>query len=99
MNIDLKTLPSKIQAILEGLRKYLILGYIIFTLLGMSFLLFRINTLSSQEPSDSEVAEKSQRVPQPKIDQKSIDNINKLQDQNLEVKSLFTAARDNPFNE
>lgn len=99
MKLDVKTLPTQLLAQLDKIKKYFVFAYIVFVILGLAFLAFRINTLSSQEPSSDEVAEKAQRVPQPKIDQKSIDKINQLQSQNVEVQSLFDSARDNPFNE
>ncbi|TXG77328.1 hypothetical protein E6P97_01995 [Patescibacteria group bacterium] len=65
----------------------------------VTFMVFRINQLATLEPSDSAVEEKLQSVTRPKIDQAALDQIQKLQDQNVEVKSLFDDARRNPFSE
>lgn len=71
----------------------------LFVLLILTFLVFRINQLATTEPSDAAIDEKLQTVTRPKIDQTVLDRIQQLQDQNVEVKSLFDQARNNPFNE
>jgi len=60
---------------------------------------FRINQYSHTEPADSAVQEKLQTTKRPKVDQAVLDKIQQLQDQNVQVQSLFDQARNNPFNE
>jgi len=72
----------------------------IIALFGIySFLVFRINALNAQEPSDDDVTAKLKTVQRPKVDQSVIDKIQQLQDNSVDVKSLFNHARDNPFEE
>lgn len=70
---------------------------IVLGLIG--FLVFRINQLATAEPSEALIEEKLQTVARPKLDQTVINRIQQLQDQNVEVRSLFDQARNNPFNE
>lgn len=98
-NLNLKANLKKLINFFRGLKRYEVFLFIIFFALLYGFLIFRINRLSSMEPSDDAVSEKLQTVKRPKIDQASIDKIQQLQDQNVEVKSLFDQARSNPFAE
>ena len=64
-----------------------------------SFIVLRINLLNRSEPTDDAVSEKLQSVQRPKIEPELLKKIQNLQDQNVEVQSLFKQARDNPFSE
>ena len=43
--------------------------------------------------------QKVKTVKLPKIDENAVKNIEQLEDQNIEVQSLFNEARNNPFSE
>lgn len=99
MNIGLKDLVNKLQPLLQVTKRYVTLVFILAMLGIFSFMVFRINQFSSQDPSDDAIAEKLQTVQRPRLDQAVIDRIQQLQDQNIEVQTLFNEARNNPFNE
>lgn len=63
------------------------------------FIVWRINVLSSAPPSASDLSSASKGTAQPHIDQTTIDKIKSLQDNNVNVQSLFDQARQNPFQE
>lgn len=99
MNIDLKTISSKVTPFLRSLRHYLVLIFFV-VLTGMyGFLIFRINSLTNTEPSEDALNEKLKSVQRPRIDQGAADTIKKLGDQNIEVQTLLKQARENPFSE
>jgi hypothetical protein len=98
-DLNSKELISKLSSFLRKLQRYAAFIFIIALLGIYGFLVFRINTLNSREPSDDAVTEKLQTVKRPKIDQSAVDKIQQLQDQHVEVKSLFDQARNNPFSE
>lgn len=99
MKIDLKKIPGKMQELFQKLKGYSVFIFIVSILLIFSFLVFRINMLTRIEPSDDAVSEKLQTVKRPKIDQDSIDKLQALQDNSVEVQTLFQQARNNPFHE
>lgn len=99
MSIELKDIPSKLTPALEWLKKYVVFIFAMVVLLVYGYLVFHINTLASQEPSDDAVAERLKTVQRPKIDEDVVDKIEQLQDQNIQVQTLFQQARDNPFTE
>jgi len=91
----LKKLPAKIK----GLGKYLPLIAFLLFMLVCSGLVLQIGQLSRQDPSDDAVSEKLSTIKTPKIDPATLKKIQQLQDQNVDVKSLFDQARNNPFSE
>ncbi len=99
MKLDIKSIPKKATSILKKLSKYSVFIFVIFVLLAYGFIVVRIRTLASTEPSDDAVSEQLNTLSKPKIDKQTIDKIQKLQDSNVQVKALFDQARDNPFQD
>ena len=99
LNLDVKGLQQKLLGRLQKFSRYFGVIFAVLVLLTYAFLVWRINTLSQQKPSDDDVAEKLQSIKLPKIDQSVIDKIQQLQDNSVEVQTLFQQARDNPFQE
>ncbi len=99
MKIETKNIVAKLQSYLPKLKKYVTFIFVITVLFIFSFFVFRINQISRAEPTDQEIEDKLQTVRRPKIDQALLDKIEKLQSQNIEVRSLFDTARNNPFSE
>ena len=61
------------------------------------FIVWRINVFSNTPASTSE--ENAQSAAQPHIDPATVAKIQSLQDNSVNVQSLFDAARQNPFQE
>jgi hypothetical protein len=99
MNIDLKTLLSKLKPAIAFLRRYTALIAIAIFVGMYGFLILRINQFTAAEPGDDAVTEKLQGVQRPKVDQSIVDKMHQLEDQNIQVQTLFKQARDNPFTE
>jgi len=99
MNIPLDAIKSKTAPILSSLHRYMVLIFILAFLGIYGFLVFRINTLAGGEPSEEAVEERLNTVQRPRVDQNAVDKIEQLQTQNIEVKTLFDQARNNPFSE
>lgn len=99
MNLSLKDIPKKLTPLFQASMRYLTLIVIVFFVAIYSFLVIRINNLAQSEPSDDAVAEKLQTVQRPRLDQSAVNKIEQLEDQNIEVQTLFKEARQNPFSE
>jgi len=97
--LDLKDIPAKLTPVIGWAKRYVAMIFIACLVGACGFLVLRINTLASSEPSDDAVAEKLKTVQRPKLDQAAVDKIEQLKDQNIEVQSLFDQARQNPFSE
>lgn len=98
-DLDIKQLGTLARNTVAKLQRYAAFIFIISVLLIYAFLVLRISVLSQAEPSEEAIAEKSNTVKRLKIDQKAIDKIEQLEDQNIGVQSLFESARDNPFQD
>jgi hypothetical protein len=94
-DINLKTLPADLANSFHKLGRYAVITFIVFLAVIYSFLLFRINTLTAAEPSDEAIAQ----TQTPRIDQKIVDQLLELKDNNVTVQALFEDARSNPFQE
>lgn len=99
MNLEVKDIIAKLEPLVKNLRHYLVLGFILAVVMAYSFLVFRINTLASQEPDEDAVTERLKTVQRPKIDEDALSKIERLEDQNIQIRTLFQDARDNPFVE
>jgi len=99
MNLELKNITGKIIAFILGLKRYLVFIFILVVLVVYGYLVFHINTLSSQVPDEDAVTERLKAVQRPRIDEDAVTKIENLEDQNIQVKTIFQEARDNPFVE
>lgn len=101
MNIDISKdkILARLSALLPILKKYAAFLFVI-TFLGIYvYQVNRIGHLIQDEPSQNAVNEKLKPVSQLKIDENSIKQITELESQNIEVKTLFDSARQNPFSD
>jgi hypothetical protein len=94
-NIDIKAASAALLASFHKLGRYAIITFVLFLAIIYSVILYRINTLSSVEPSDEAVAQAST----PHIDPKVVNQLLELKDNNVDVQTLFNDARNNPFQE
>lgn len=99
MTKDLKKLLDKAMPLLVIGKKYVRFIFFLFLALLVGFLLLQIRNYTQTEPSDDAVTEKLKTVQRPHIDADALAKIQQLQDQNVQVKSLFQQTRDNPFSE
>lgn len=99
MNIDLKDVPAKLLSLLQGLKKYTLFICILLVAGIYIFLILQIRSLASIEPSSTDITNKLNELQTPKLDQSAVDKIQQLEAQNIEIKTLFNEARQNPFQE
>lgn len=99
MNIDLKNLPTKLVAAANWLKKYTLFICILLVLSIYLFLVWQIRHYATIEPSQTDVINKLNELNAPKLDQDAVNKVLQLEDQNIEVRTLFEEARQNPFQE
>lgn len=97
-NIDLKSvnLMPLLKKYSKQFGRHAIFGAIVTILLIYVLVVFKINTLANAEPSPDQTAAATLI---PRIDKDAINQIQSLEENNTEVRSLFEAARNNPFQE
>ncbi len=99
MKLDTKILIKKAKDLLAKYKKYSGFVFIVIILGLYSFLVFQISRLTLADPAPSAVDQQVQNTGRIKIDQESINKIQQLEDQSVQVQSLFESARDNPFQD
>lgn len=98
-DIDLKKLPDLLKQLQGTVSRYAPVALTVLVLFVYSALIWQINSLSSAEPSDDQIADQLKATQRIKINANTIEKIERLQDQNIKVKTLFEDARKNPFEE
>lgn len=93
----LSDLVSKAESYGQKLKPYSLLIFLVFTAILYGSVLLKINELSSTEPSQASVDEQVKSAKVPQIDEAVVQQLKTLQDNSVSVQTLFTEARQNPF--
>lgn len=96
MKLDIN---AQFQNIIPLFKKYMV---VIVTIIfgGMyGFLIISSSNQAKNEPPEGMVLDQVSATDRPSIDQSAAASLQQLQDQNIEVRSLFEEARNNPFAE
>lgn len=98
-DLNLKSLGPQLMAAGKQLSRYA--GILFFVLVAgvYGFVVLRINSLSSVQPSQDQVSTQAKATAIPKIDEKVVQQLESLKDNSENVQTLFDQARDNPFQE
>jgi hypothetical protein len=96
-NIDLNDLPALGRKALATLNVYRVFIFFLSVATLYGYIVWRINTFSNAPASTSE--ETAQTAAQPHIDPATVQKIESLKDNSVNVQSLFDSARNNPFQE
>lgn len=103
MNKDIKfslgSLKNSWQKLTPLARKHGSFAAILFVLIIYLLIVWQISSYASAEPNDSEVQTAISSSAVPKIDDKAIEQIQKLEQNSPQVQALFNQARNNPFQE
>lgn len=98
-DLNLKALGPQLLAVGKQLSRY---GGILFFVLVAGvygFVILRISSLSNVQPSADQVTTQAKSTAVPKIDEKVVQQLEALEDNSVNVQTLFDQARDNPFQE
>lgn len=99
MKTDVKNLPRTILTFLHTVSKYAPVMFTVIVLGMYSYLILHVSSLTQVEVDQTKVLEQLETAKRSQLDQRAVDRILLLQDQNVQVESLFEEARDNPFSE
>lgn len=99
MKLSLKELPKLLKPAKAFSEKYGTFMIVIGVLVLFGFVFYRIGYFNSIEPSEEKIEEKLLTVKRPKIDKAVVEKLENLEQQNIQVQSLFNQARENPFRE
>lgn len=100
MNFNIDIIKSQLPRYKKLLERYAVFIFLI-TFLGIYiFLVQQIGKLINSEPSPQTVTETSTKpISRLKIDKNAVSQMEQLENQNIQVQTLFSEARQNPFAE
>lgn len=98
-DIDLKSINIKplLAKVFKKLSGHALFAALFVVLLVYVIVVFKISNLAKAEPTPEQVSTVPTLIP--KVDQKVINQIQSLEDNNTQIHSLFEQARNNPFQE
>jgi hypothetical protein len=97
--LDLKSLPQQLKLVFGAVSRYRVVAFLCFVALIYGFVLLRISTLSSVQPSADAVTVQHNPIKTARIDPDVVKQLQSLQDNSVSVRTLFDEARNNPFQE
>jgi len=99
MKINNDQLLDKVTRLMSFIKRFrFMFAFAIFSLM-YGYLIVQMNNISSREPNESQISSQTSSAPQTKIDPKLADKITSLEEENIEIKTIFNEARKNPFSE
>jgi hypothetical protein len=97
-SFDLKALPSELGKAAAKLGRYAPVGFFLLLAAVYGFVLLRITTLSNVQPDSSQVTSQVSQLT-PHIDKSAVKQLQSLEDNSVNVQTLFNQARSNPFGD
>ena len=99
MKFDITATTQKFLPLLTFIKRYAVFIFIVGLLCVYVYLVHHIGQLIQNEPVQTSSDSAVKPVSRLKIDKEAVKVITDLEAQNVEVKSLFEQARQNPFTE
>jgi hypothetical protein len=96
---DIQSLVDKATDAVNIFRRYSFLIFLVFVAALYGFILFRVSSLDSEQPSTTAVSSQVQAAQIPHINQSVVNQLQSLQDNSVSVQALFNQARSNPFQQ
>lgn len=95
--MKLDSLSRQFSGLKDIFVKHALIIFVFFIVGLFGFMTFNIARFANQDPTESQKDETISAVKTVKLDEKSIQKIQSLQDQNISIESLFDNGRANPF--
>jgi hypothetical protein len=87
------------QSTARLLAHYAVPLFVVVVAAVYAFLLLRVHMLNNVQPDPVTLSSSTKTLAVPRIDSATVKKIQELQDNNVNVQSLFNQARQNPFQE
>ncbi len=93
------SLPPIVNTTWRQFNRYKVFIFLIVVAGVYGYILLQINSLSNAQPSPEQVSAQSSPVRTAHIDKTVVLQLQRLQDNSVNVQALFDTARNNPFQE
>ena len=94
-----QSITDALQSLRAVMMRYTVLWFLLLLIAVYGFVLYRIITAQAAAPTEAAITDQTQATATPHIDQRVVDQMQSLQDNSQNVKTLFDQARSNPFQE
>jgi len=84
---------------LQKLHGYAFVIFLVFVSVLYGIIFYQINSLSNAQPSSQDISKQVKAAQLPRIDPAVVNQLQSLQDNSVNVQTLFNEARSNPFQE
>ncbi len=98
-NLDIKSLKVGVGKFATKLKPYTGVFFFLLIALAYGFIVLRINSLSAAQVDPMAVDAQIKATPTPHIDANTIEQLQTLKDNSVNVQTLFEDDRINPFQE
>jgi Tfp pilus assembly protein PilO len=95
--MNTKNLISKLGPIKNFIARYAVIIFILASVLVFGYMSLSISYFSNVEPTDQQIEDKKASLKIVKLNDVAVKKIQELQDQNINIESLFNNGRANPF--
>jgi hypothetical protein len=99
MKLSIVGIGTKLLLLLQQALRYAWLICLVFLVAIYGFMVWRIGVLASIPPDPNQVSAQLKTAQVPHVDKNALKAIQDLQDNSVSVQTLFSQARDNPFQE
>ena|SRR6266496_2161058 len=93
------SLSLLVVSVERRLSKYTVVLFLLLLAATYGYVLFRISVQVNVQPSDTDITTQAKASAVPHVDPTAVKQLESLQDNSVNVKSLFNQARSNPFHE
>lgn len=97
--LDVASLRELFGTVVQKIHRYSLVLFLVFVGALYALIVMQIGSLSNAQPSTDDIDKQVNAAQLPRIDQSVVDQLKSLQDNSVNVQSLFNEARNNPFQE
>ncbi len=97
--LDVSSILEQAEIVAQKASRYKVILFLLFVVLIYGFIVYRINSLNSVQPSDNAIAAQNNPIKAAHIDKSVVNQLESLRNNNVNVQTLFEQARNNPFQE
>ncbi len=99
MKLDKTYLLDKISLLAAFVKRFrFIIVFAIFSTM-YGYILMQVNAIDARQPSEKKISDQATAAPRTKVDPELAEKIISLEEQNVQIRTLFNQARKNPFAE
>lgn len=94
-----QSLRDQLNGVGKVLLSYAVVWFALLLVGVYGFVAYRVVTARSAEPTEADISAKVDAAPTLHVDPNAVSQLQSLQDNSVNVKTLFDQARSNPFQE